>query len=77
MKTITREYNWDTKMENVSEIEVDGVTYVPMTGNRVDPKLAALRASLPNWSAELSRPAYWVTFVRADSRFVSAMGRAR
>ena len=83
METITRKFVWDTDFDSIRAIEVDGVTYVPVTGNRIDPELAKKRIEANKhsrgawgyWGDAECEPGYWVTFHRSDSQLVSALGR--
>jgi len=72
MKTITKRFAVDTKIEDIQPITVGTKRFVPRTGNRVTAdtcarRIAARDAGLVNWTPENYEPAYWVTFYPVDS----------
>ena len=75
MDTITIEHPADTQMDDLESIEVAGQQYVPLTGNLVTEQDAVRRRAAGGWPEAMCRAAYWVTYHRADSRLVRAMGR--
>jgi hypothetical protein len=75
MKNITKKFTTDTKFENLTTIEVDGISYSPKCGTLIDEKTAAIRRNLGTFSNEMSEAGYWVTYERSDSTFFAAMGR--
>ena len=61
---ITISYDWQTDWNDLTAINVEGKTFYPYTGDKITPKLAAVRKNnkFIKWNDNMCQPAYHVTY---------------